>query len=205
MTSTTYTADHLPKAGCMTIDPPTDIQQRGGLGADNHYDLLPMERIRELPVPDLLADNALVFLWSTNAAMPDSFKLAQHWGLRYVGLLTWGKSRLGLGRFVRNSTEQVLVLTKGRPPVSFRSQQSLVLAPVQAHSQKPEEFFSVFERMAPIGPHIELFARRRPPTKTPWLVWGNEIESDFEIPGWPVPAYSASARRIPRADEAEAA
>jgi hypothetical protein len=34
-----------------------------------------------------------------------------------------------------------------------------------------------------------MFARRRP--KNPdWDVWGNEIDSDIVIPGYPVPHYS---------------
>ena len=33
----------------------------------------------------------------------------------------------------------------------------------------------------------KLFARRRTPG---WDVWGNEIDSDIVIPGYPVPKYS---------------
>jgi N6-adenosine-specific RNA methylase IME4 len=41
----------------------------------------------------------------------------------------------------------------------------------------------VIERVSP-GPYLELFARRDQPG---WKKWGNEVISDIEIPGYPVP------------------
>ena len=56
----------------------------------------------------------------------------------------------------------------------------------QDHSHKPEETFAIIQRLSD-GPYLELFARRRTPG---WDVWGNEIDSDIVIPGYPVPRYS---------------
>lgn len=57
----------------------------------------------------------------------------------------------------------------------------------QDHSHKPEEQFAVIERLSD-GPYLELFARRHQPG---WDCWGNEIDSDIVIPGYPVPTYSS--------------
>ena len=46
----------------------------------------------------------------------------------------------------------------------------------------------IVERVSP-GPYLELFARRR---RHGWTAWGNEIDSDVAIPGYPVPKYSGT-------------
>jgi hypothetical protein len=50
------------------------------------------------------------------------------------------------------------------------------------------------------GPYVELFARARPNSHADWQVWGNEVESDLSIPGYPVPSDFArqdDAERVP--------
>jgi N6-adenosine-specific RNA methylase IME4 len=76
-----------------------------------------------------------------------------------------------------------LLGTRGKAPVLFKAQPNWLFAPIQDHSHKPEEQYAVIERVSP-GPYLELFARRR---QAGWDSWGNEIESDIEIPGYPVP------------------
>ena len=45
------------------------------------------------------------------------------------------------------------------------------------------------------GPYLELFARQRPNSHADWSVWGNEIDSDIVIPGYPVPSDFTLATR----------
>lgn len=45
------------------------------------------------------------------------------------------------------------------------------------HSTKPFEVFTMIERVLE-GPYLELFARRRPPTREDRSVWGNDIKRD---------------------------
>ena len=68
------------------------------------------------------------------------------------------------------------------------SQPNVCVLPIQDHSHKPEEFYDIVERVSP-GPYLELFARRR---RHGWTAWGNEIDSDVAIPGYPVPKYSGT-------------
>jgi len=79
----------------------------------------------------------------------------------------------------------MLFATRGKAPVLYKSQPNWGFFPVQDHSHKPEEQYAIIERVSP-GPYLELFARRRQPG---WDAWGNEIESDIVIPGYPVPNY----------------
>ncbi|HEX3786119.1 MAG TPA: MT-A70 family methyltransferase [Pseudonocardiaceae bacterium] len=178
-------------------DPPWDIQQKGARGAARHYPLMHLERIKAMPVARLVEDDAHLWLWVTNATLRQGYDVAESWGFTVRSPLTWVKFYLGLGQYLRNSTEHLLFATRGRAPVNFRSQPTWINAPMQDHSHKPEEQFAVIERISG-PPYLELFARRRPPSTADWSVWGNEVTSDIAIPGYPVPSDSPA----PRADEA---
>ncbi|GHG43914.1 DNA methyltransferase [Sinomonas cellulolyticus] len=176
-----------PKFATILADPPWDVQQKGARGAIQNYSLLPLQRIKDMPVADIAADDAHLWLWVTNAMLRDGYDVAEAWGFTPRSLLTWVKPRFTLGVYLRNATEHVIFATRGKAPVLYRSQATWVFAPLQDHSHKPEEQFAIIERVSP-GPYLELFARRRPPTRAPWSVWGNEVESDIVIPGYRVPS-----------------
>jgi N6-adenosine-specific RNA methylase IME4 len=178
-----------PPAKFRTIlaDPPWDVQQVGKRGAEQHYRLMSLDRIMAMPVRELAEENSHLYLWVTNATLRDGYDVAEAWGFTVRSPLTWIKFRLGLGIYLRNMTEHLLFATRGKAPVNFRSQPTWINAPVQEHSHKPEEQFAVIERLSD-GPYLELFARRQSPSRADWSVWGNEIDSDISIPGYPVPS-----------------
>lgn len=181
---TPTTTRSMKKFRTILADPPWDVQQRGNRGAERHYDLMTLDQIAAMPVADLAEDNAHLWLWVTNATLRQGYDIAEAWGFTVRSPLTWVKFRLGLGVYLRNSTEHLLFATKGTAPVQFRSQPTWINAPVQDHSHKPEEQYALIERVSP-GPYLELFARRRQPG---WDAWGNQIDSDVRLPGYPVPS-----------------
>lgn len=152
-----------------------------------------LERIKAMPVNALAAENAHLWLWVTNATLREGYDVAEAWGFTVRSPLTWIKLRLGMGHWLRNSTEHLLFATRGTAPVNFRSQPTWINAPVQEHSHKPEEQYAVIERISH-GPYLELFARRRPPSRSAWSVWGNQIDSDISLPGYPVPSDSKAGQ-----------
>ena len=170
----------------ILADPPWDHYQSGRKGAAQHYQLMTLEHIKGMPVGDLAEADAHLWLWVTNASLRDGYDVAEAWGFTPRSILTWVKFRLGLGQFLRNSTEHLLFCTRGKAPVRFRSQPTWINAPVTEHSRKPDEQYAVIERIS-AGPYLELFARRRPPSTHDWFVWGNEVNADIRIPGYPVP------------------
>lgn len=174
-----------PRFRTILADPPWDIQQKGARGAEMHYDLMTLAQIKAMPVADLAEDDAHLWLWVTNGTLRHGYDVAEAWGFTVRSPLTWIKFRLGLGNYLRNATEHVLFATRGRAPVNFNSQPTWINAPVQDHSHKPEEQYALIERVSP-GPYLELFARRRPSSSADWSVWGNEVDSDVVIPGYPV-------------------
>ena len=171
-------------------DPPWVTQQHGARGAVRHYDLMSTDRIKQMPVADLMADDSTLLLWTTNAALPDALEVMTAWGFEYKGNFVWDKYYQGLGNYFRGAHELLLHGTRGKAPFKFHSQRSIAQFPRQDHSHKPEEMIPLIERILD-GPYLELFARRRPNSHDDWSVWGNEIDSDIVIPGYPVPSDTA--------------
>lgn len=165
--------------GTILADPPWGVpSQKGRKGAGRHYSLMSIDEIAALPIGELASDNAHLWLWVTNTDWREQVSVMDAWGFSYRACLTWIKPRMGLGWYLRNQTEHLLLGVRGRAPMRFRGQGSWMYAPLQEHSHKPEEQFAVIERCSP-GPYLELFARRRRPG---WSAWGNEVESDIALP-----------------------
>ncbi len=171
-------ADESPSTfATILADAPWNLQQVGSKGPS--YGLMTTERIAALAVVGLAAPDAHFWLWGTNASLWTGKQVMESWGFGYRSILTWRKPSFGLGRYLRNQTEHLLLGVRGPAPIRFRSQGSWLYAPRQAHSHKPEEQYAVIERCSP-GPYLELFARRPRPG---WHVWGDEVDSDVELNG----------------------
>jgi N6-adenosine-specific RNA methylase IME4 len=170
----------VTKRYCTILaDPPWDILQSGPRGANQHYPLMSVTDICALQVAGLAEEDAHLWLWVTNAGLHAGKQVMEAWGFSYRSCLTWIKPRIGLGTYLRNQTEHLLLGVRGTAPIRFRAQGSWFYAPVQEHSRKPEEQYAIIERCSP-GPYLELFARRR---HLGWHVWGNEVSSDVELDG----------------------
>jgi len=168
----------------IMADPPWDVQQKGARGAQRHYNLMTLDQIKAMPVADLVdPESSHCWLFVTNATLRQGYDVLEAWGFTPRSPLTWVKPRFTLGNYLRNATEHVLFGTRGKAPVLFKSQPTWMFAPLQGHSVKPDEIYDIIERVSP-GPYLELFARRQ---RHGWQAWGNEIASDIDIPGYPVP------------------
>lgn len=164
----------LPAGTYRTIcaDPPWhfDGNDRGdGLAADQ-FPTMTSNEIAALPVPDLAGQASHLYLWAPAAKVPEAASVCEAWGFRYVGLLTWVKPGLGLGRYFRTATEHVVFGVRGRL-MTRPNLCNYFEAPRGRHSEKPAEFYRLVEQASP-GPYLELFARR---PRTGWTVWGNEV------------------------------
>lgn len=187
----------------IMADPPWDIEQKGKRGAQTHYRLMSLPRIKAIPVGDLATADAHLWLWVTNATLRAGYDVMEAWGFTARSPLTWIKPRLGLGNYLRNATEHLILGSRGDAPVQFRAQPTWMFAPLQDHSHKPEEQYAVIERVSD-GPYLELFARRRPPSNADWSIWGNEVDSDIAVPGYPVPSDQRHKQRAEGGHHAEA-
>lgn len=150
---------------------------RGRRGAEGYYPVMTQADLLALDIRPLVADDAHLYLWTTNAFMVDAHALCTAWGFRQRTILTWVKSRIGMGHYYRNNTEHVLFAVRGRLPVKRHNCPTAFTGAWRRHSQKPDEFYTMVESMSP-GPYLDVFARTHRPG---WAVWGNEVVSDVTI------------------------
>jgi N6-adenosine-specific RNA methylase IME4 len=136
-----------------------------------------------LPVADIVADTAHLYLWVPNALLPDGLQVMDAWGFRYVSNLVWAKRRKdggpdgrGVGFYFRNVTEPILFGVRGsmRTLDPGRSQVNMIETRKREHSRKPDEQYKVIEACSP-GPYLELFARY---PRAGWWSWGEEASTD---------------------------
>ena len=146
------------------------------------YSFMSLEEIEHIPLYELADSNCDCYLWVTQKYLPNGFGLLNHWGFKYCQTLTWCKTPRGLGQgglFVP-TTEFILLGRRGNMPKYRRIDSTWwnIKRPHNSHSTKPEFFQDLIESVSD-APRLEMFARRK---RQGWDCWGNEIESDIEIP-----------------------
>ena len=184
----------------LLADPPWRFLNRTGKVAPEHrrlsrYDTMTTAEIRALPVAEVVAEQAHLYLWVPNALIADGLAVMESWGFVYKSNLVWAKRRKdggpdgrGVGFYFRNVTEMILFGVRGSmrtlPP--GRRQVNMIETRKREHSRKPDEQYEIIEACSP-GPYLELFARYSRPG---WTSWGLEADEDVEPRGKRYPAYS---------------
>jgi N6-adenosine-specific RNA methylase IME4/ParB-like chromosome segregation protein Spo0J len=139
-----------------------------------NYPTMTLDKICALGVAaKIAADDAILFLWATSPKLAEAMRVITEWGFDYRTCAAWVKDKIGMGYYFRQRHELLLVATRGKmpaPAVAARHD-SVVEAPRGRHSEKPEVFREIVERMYPGVPRIELFARIAPKG---WDTWGKE-------------------------------
>jgi N6-adenosine-specific RNA methylase IME4 len=155
----------------IVADPPWRYET----GNDLPYPTMAIEDIKALPVEAIAADDATLWLWTTNAHLRVAFEVVEAWGFVYKTLLTWVKDRMGTGEWLRGQTEHCLLATRGKPVFLHGQHGTVLQAARREHSRKPEEFYALVEATCP-GNRVELFCRQH---RKDWEVHGNNT-SFFE-------------------------
>jgi N6-adenosine-specific RNA methylase IME4 len=141
---------------------------------ENQYPTMSIEEIINLDVPSITAYDAILFLWVTTPMLEKGLKVLNAWGFSYRTSMVWVKPSVGMGQWVRQRHELLLVGVKGNIPTPKGSNKpdSVIEAPREEHSKKPEIVYEIIERMYPELPKIELFSRNK---RDGWEAWGFEV------------------------------
>jgi len=132
-----------------------------------------LEEIAALPVPELLTEDAIVWLWTTTRFLGEAIMMAaQSWGLAKRNVLTWDKERVGNGHWLLGQTEHCLLLTRGEPLFEQGNATTLIRERSREHSRKPEAFYELVVNTCP-RPKLEMFARER---RSGFEPWGAEVD-----------------------------
>lgn len=168
----------MKKYQIIYADPPWQYKRKGKYCAGRYYSTMTVDEITQLPIKKLADDNSLLFIWTTNSFLPDTFKIIEAWGFQYKTCITWDKERYGLGYWAWGQTEHCLLCSRGKhkrivPPLC----KTIIKEKKTRHSSKPKAMYELIERF-PQKNRLELFARFK---RQGWDVWGNEVESDIDL------------------------
>jgi len=182
----------------IVLDPPwdfhlreTDPSHRGRCP----YPSMTDQQIKDRPIGAITNRDSYLLLWVTNLHQALGVECMKKWGFTHKSTFTWekvskdGRPHAGIGHYGRSCTEHFLVATKGNPG-SFTHHGltniiNIIRAPRTKHSQKPEQFWEIADRLAQklencqrLGKlsqpsRIELFSRTPRPN---WDTWGAEAE-----------------------------
>lgn len=176
----------------LYADPPWAFHawsHRGeGRGASQHYQTMTAETIAALPVAELAADDAALFLWVVQPQLPEALALINRWGFTYKTVaFCWvkikGKQdrlfytgedvRMGLGYHTRAGMEQCWLAVRGDGYERLsQGEAQVIFSPIREHSRKPDEIPDSIVRLCGDVPRAELFARTARPG---WESWGNQV------------------------------
>lgn len=166
---------------CIVADPPwkmdTGPDVIGGTGESGHdaltYDQMTVEAIKALDVEGRAADDAHLYLWTTNRYIEAAYDVARAWGFKPSVLLVWAKKPhgVGLGDTYRLTTEFVLFARRGNLPHRQIVERSWFDWQRGKHSVKPAAFYEMVESVTPGPQRLEMFARAK---RKGWVVWGAE-------------------------------
>lgn len=189
----------------ILADPPWRFTNRTGKMAPEHkrlsrYGTLTLPEIESLPVAEIAARTAHLYLWVPNALLADGLAVMTAWGFTYKSNLIWHKVRKdggsdgrGVGFYFRNVTEMILFGVRGKNARTLapgRRQVNLIASRKREHSRKPDELYPIVEACSP-GPYLELFARG---TRSGWATWGNQADDNYK-PTWETYAHHSQAAR----------
>lgn len=159
---------------------------------EKHYDTLSLDEIAQLPVSDLAAKDAVLFIWICWPILPQAMQVIDAWGFKYkTCAFAWIKANArqvemfrddadpfcGLGYWTRSNSEVCLLATRGKPKRVHADVLQGIIEPRRQHSRKPDCIYSRIERLVP-GPRLELFSRT---SRAGWSHWGNQVGKFKEV------------------------
>lgn len=173
----------------FVADPPWEYELYSELGdeksASAHYETMPLDQIKALPVGYLARGDALMLLCGCGWMPPaDRQSVLEAWGFTYKSELMWrkttrrGKVRMGPGYRVRTMHEPIYLGVIGNP--IHKPFPSIIDGVAREHSRKPEELFSLVVKHTPHAFRLELFGRE---TRPGFEKWGREADK-FDDPNF---------------------
>ena len=164
------------RCNVLLADPPWpyEHQMTDNQHVNNQYPLMDLDAIRDMPIDDAVADDAVLFLWTPSPKLAEAMTVIEAWGFDYRTCAVWDKCKIGMGYYFRQRHELLLVATRGDVPIPAPGNRpaSVFQAKRGRHSEKPECVHVMIEAMYPELSRLEMFARQARPG---WHVWGNEV------------------------------
>uniref|UniRef100_A0A6M3L2E2 Putative methyltransferase n=1 Tax=viral metagenome TaxID=1070528 RepID=A0A6M3L2E2_9ZZZZ len=142
--------------------------------AEHHYQTMSIEELCSMNIIDIVEDDAVLFLWVTSPLLSECWEVIEAWGFKYKSSFVWDKVKHNYGHYNSVRHELLLICTRGSclPETKELHDSVVILERSQKHSEKPEYFRELIDKMYPSGKRIELFARVK---SDGWDGYGNEL------------------------------
>lgn len=155
------------------------------VNVESHYSTMTLDEIADLDIESLAADDAHLYLWTTNSFLVEAHEIARAWGFEPKTVLTWVKVHhddpcrpsMKTGYWYRSASEHIVFAVRGKLRLFGPAAPTAYLHPRLPHSVKPDFFYGLVESQSP-GPYLELFARK---LRAGWGSWGNEVHSSVKV------------------------
>lgn len=185
------------KYNVLFADPPWSYKKsnsgRGGnSSAIKKYQTMSIEDICNMPIPEMVEKDAVLFLWATVPLMPEAFRVLNAWGFKYKTMLTWRKvMSLGMGYWFRGQVEHLILGVRGKVRPFYMQVPNFYQCKAGNHSEKPHYFRELIEKATAKSfqdpKRLELFARSKhnlfgDDVFGGWDVYGNEVNNSIILP-----------------------
>lgn len=188
----------MKKYNIIYCDPPwsyNDKMKGHSFSLDHEYETQNIDWIKNLPVQNITAKDAVLFLWVVNPLLPEALEVIKAWNFTFktvafnwVKITKNGKFISNLGRWTMGNCELCLLATKGNPKRVNTDVKQLVVSIRNEHSRKPGMVRKRIVDLMGDLPRVELFARGDRHKDLfgynhfdGWDVFGDEIESDIAM------------------------
>lgn len=183
------------KYNIILADPPWNYKDHASAddrGAIYKYNMLSQASLCRLPVRDIVADDAVLFLWCTFPMILEAIEVVTAWGFKYktLGFIWVKQTKLGkpwhwgMGNWTRSNSEPCLIGVRGKLRRIHKGIHQVVCSPVKRHSEKPTEVHDRIVQLMGDLPRVELFARQKMPG---WDAWGDQLKGSKKLfPRWKV-------------------
>ncbi len=158
--------DSGTRFGTIYADPPWNDERGPRMTVDDLCVLL---------VESIVADDAHLHLWTTEAHLFDAKQVIDAWGFGYAGCFVWIKPDSNVGDYWRVAHEFLLLGVRGSCSFLDRSLRSWAEIGPAHDGHKPAAVRQMIERASP-GPRIELFANG---PVDGWTICGNQVASEI--------------------------
>jgi N6-adenosine-specific RNA methylase IME4 len=172
-------ANEPDKFSVIYADPPWQYNSGDQHGTEeqdtvlgDHYPSMSLNELCQMPVKQMAATDAILFMWVTSPTLEEAFEVINAWGFDYKASMVWDKVAHNVGNYVSVRHEMLLICKRGQPPKVPKLVDSVYEEERTEHSRKPAYFRELIDELYPDGKRIELFARE---VSEGWECWGNEV------------------------------
>lgn len=179
----------LKQYSIIYADPPWQVMagskqgRKKGDSQKSHpltYPTMSLEEIKGLPIKQLADKNAVLFLWTINKYLEQSYEVARQWGFTPSTMLVWDKTPkgIGLGGTFTLANEYLLFCRRGTLTPKQRVKGNHWHLPREKHSRKPNFFRNLITDTFGDLPRVELFAREN---FQGWDAFGNQCNESIDL------------------------